>query len=84
MQLIELQFYISNIKKCLGIVVILSASRKDNNFSTIINSYTFLQVEYLQITQQATVTQITLQAYPIFIPYHVSLHKHMIRTYNLH
>ena len=50
LQLIELQFYINNIIRCIGIVDILSEERKDHQFNTLINYYTFLQVNYLKIT----------------------------------
>ena len=53
---------------CLGIVVILSTSRQYNQFNTLIKCSTFLEVYYLQITQQASVTQSTLQAQKVFIP----------------
>ena len=74
LQLTELQFYINNIARCLGIVVILSARIQDRQFNTLIKCYTFLQANYLQITQQASVSQITLQAQPILITHHVYLH----------
>ena len=49
-QLIELQFYINNIARCLGIVYILSARIKYHQLNIIIKCSTFLQVYYLQIT----------------------------------
>ena len=62
-------------------MVLLSARRQDNQFNTIINCSPYLQVDYLQIKQQESVTRITLQAQPIFTPNHVSLHKYTIRPY---
>ena len=60
---------------CLGIVILLSVMRQDHQFNTIIKCYNLLQVNYLQITQQAQ---------PIHIPHNVSLHNHTIRPYRLH
>ena len=45
-------------------MVLLYANRKYNQFNTIIKCYTLLQVGYLQITQQVSITQRTLQAQP--------------------
>ena len=65
-------------------MVILSARIQDHQSNTLINFSTLLQVNYLQIAQQVSVTQITLQAQPIFIPHRVSIQKLTIRPYNLH
>ena len=79
-----LKFSINNIVRCLVIVVILSPMRKYHQFNTLIKCSTFLQVDYLHNSQQASVTQSTLQAQPIYIYHRVSLHKHTIHPYNLH
>ena len=72
------------VQYTLGILVLLSASIQDHQLNNIIKCSTFLQVDYIQITQQSSVTQITLQFQPIFIFHHFYLHKHTIHPYNLH
>ena len=37
LQLMELQFYINNIARCLGMVVLLSERRQDHQFNTLID-----------------------------------------------
>ena len=37
MQLTELKFYINNIVRCIGILVILSTRRQDHQFNTFTN-----------------------------------------------
>ena len=51
MQLKELQLYIINIIRYLGIAVILSESRQDHQLNTIIEFFYVLQVYYLKIKQ---------------------------------
>ena len=45
MQLMELQFYIKNIARCLGIVDLLSVSRQDHQF----NIFTIVLLSYKSI-----------------------------------
>ena len=62
----ELQLYINNIARFLGIVVIFYSRIQDYQFNTLIKCYTFLLVYYLQITQQYSIIQIALQSQPNF------------------
>ena len=43
MWITELQFYINNIARCIGIVDIIFTSRKDHPWNTIIKCYTLLK-----------------------------------------
>ena len=64
LELKELKFYINNITRCLGIVVILSALRKYHQLNTLIKCYNLLQADNIQINIQAYIIQSTLQAQP--------------------
>ena len=69
MQLMELHLYLNNIARCLGIVVLLYERIQYHQFKNIIKCYTFLQVDYTQITPKASFIQSTLQAQPnIYFP----------------
>ena len=63
-QLSELQLYTNNIARCLGIMFILSASRQDDQFNTLIKCSNLLQLYDLKITQQTSVIKSNLQAQP--------------------
>ena len=71
----SIQFYINNIARCLGVVLISSVKIQDHHSKNLIRCSTFLQVDYIKITQQDQ---------PIIIPHNVSLHEHPIHTYSLH
>ena len=80
----SIQFYINNITRCLCIVVLLSARRKDHQFVTLTKCYNLLQVYNLQIAQQSSVAQITLKSQPILILRHISIQENKICLYSLH
>ena len=65
MQLMELQFYINKIARCLGIVDILSASRQDNQFKTLIKCSTIftsrLSTNHKNIQQASDLLSISEQ-----------------------
>ena len=95
LQLTQLQFYIKNIARCIGIVVLLSEKGQDNQFNTFIKCYTFLQVNYLRITITFNKTLIVTKNFrafyktnPVFIPHYVSFkrifhYNKIIRTNSL-
>ena len=70
-------------QKWLDSAVLGVLFRQYHQFNTLVKCSTLLLVNYLQITQQASVTQRNLKPQPILIPQNLSLHEHMIQTYSL-
>ena len=84
MKLTKFQFYTKNISICLGIVNILSTRIQDHQWNNIIQCWNYfyksiLYTLYNLPTRLWSSKKINKYTIPkIYIPHHVSPHKHMI------
>ena len=72
----ELQFYIKNISRCLGMVYLISASRQYNHWNTQKSVLIFLQVDYIQTKIKCNKTSVftrNLQAHKLYSPSYILL-----------
>ena len=72
----ELQFYIKNISRCLGMVYLISASRQYNHWNTQKSVLIFLQVDYIQTKIKCNKTSVftrNLQAHKLYSPSYIIL-----------